>query len=472
MDATHARAILAEAKQRESYEAPIPEDDAKAISEAEALVEMAETAWEQHVRGPEVEAILRMAAASIEEAEEKLKEPGVFTQEEISQQVDEHVYEPDPDPEVDMTRTPPWDDYNEIRVPVIKESLAMYVSSTKDPWELLEHVRVFEEMNKNRSRILNYVAELQEELNDKAEDHLAVGTDSSQNPEEARTEEDRQESDDQEGNSPSSEAESNLGVSGLDSQKDYGRPVFDSSGQDEVPGPLDSGIRNTEENGHWGSRDARTSEDGSGTQDSQFIGDSNGREGVRTVHEGQGQNHSGDSEGSKDATDGRQLLPLEEELNYDDLIEQVEEELREKRLHVPPPPQDKAPEIPYDYSRITDAELHSLHAIFSMFAYRANYLLMRDERIAVVTKQAADEMARELLVAAEKYDHKGHEKRVALLEAEIEADPDVKKLRKIQRKHEIFATAHRQERDSYLKLVESMSRLETMRQNEWERSRR
>ena len=62
MDAEVARAILAQGRKDGTHEQPIPEDDAKAITDAEELVDMAQTAWNQHVRGPEVEVLLRMAA--------------------------------------------------------------------------------------------------------------------------------------------------------------------------------------------------------------------------------------------------------------------------------------------------------------------------------------------------------------------------------------------------------------------------
>ena len=70
-----ARAILAQGKKDGTYEAPIPEDNAKAIEEANDLVEMAQTAWDQHVRGPEVEILLRMAADGAEPQETPKEEP-------------------------------------------------------------------------------------------------------------------------------------------------------------------------------------------------------------------------------------------------------------------------------------------------------------------------------------------------------------------------------------------------------------
>ena len=61
--ADQARALITQAKQDHTYEAPIPEDDAKAIEEANALIELATDAWNDMVRGSEVETILRLAAA-------------------------------------------------------------------------------------------------------------------------------------------------------------------------------------------------------------------------------------------------------------------------------------------------------------------------------------------------------------------------------------------------------------------------
>ena len=69
-----------------------------------------------------------------------------------------------------------------------------------------------------------------------------------------------------------------------------------------------------------------------------------------------------------------------------------------------------------------------------------------------------------------KYDEQNKEKRVATIDAEIEQDKAVKKWRRRQRIHDTYANAYRQERDSYVKVVDTLSRLETMRNNEFERS--
>jgi hypothetical protein len=69
VNATQARALLAQGKKDGTYEAPIPEDDKKAISDAEDLLDLARTAWAQHVRGPEVEILLKMEASFAEGGE-------------------------------------------------------------------------------------------------------------------------------------------------------------------------------------------------------------------------------------------------------------------------------------------------------------------------------------------------------------------------------------------------------------------
>lgn len=157
-------------------------------------------------------------------------------------------------------------------------------------------------------------------------------------------------------------------------------------------------------------------------------------------------------------------------IDYSDLVSDVEAAVARERLHLPQPPTEDAPILPFDYSQISDGELKALHSTFSAYAYYADFQLMKHERIAAAARQRADEMAVELLAAAAKSDEAGRERKVTFIEAEIEATPAVAGLRVIQRRHEIFAQAHRRERDSYYKLVESMSRLESMRHQEWQRS--
>ena len=65
MRADQARSLLTQAKQDQTYEGPVPEDDAKAIEEANAVIDLATDAWEDQVRGPEVETILPLTAEGV-----------------------------------------------------------------------------------------------------------------------------------------------------------------------------------------------------------------------------------------------------------------------------------------------------------------------------------------------------------------------------------------------------------------------
>jgi len=107
---------------------------------------------------------------------------------------------------------------------------------------------------------------------------------------------------------------------------------------------------------------------------------------------------------------------------------------------------------------------------YAQLAYYKAFIVQYEDRMATHCKQAADEIHRDLLNASDKYDENGKEKRVSILEAEIEADDAIVSWRRQQRRHEIFSAQAKQERDAYQKLVEQMSRIHTMRQDEWEQS--
>lgn len=412
MQAEQARAILAQAKSTESYEGPIPEDDSKAVSEAENLVEMARVAWQQNVQGPEVEAILRLAEGDFDghELPQNGNGHGLEQPLEASDNTDERIDK--------MVEEEPWEGYDGDRDKSIRELLMAGMEGEKDPRDLLAHVWAYESANKGRTRILNLVEELRQKLDDEPESTHATPDDPPVPPAEE---------------TPAADAD--------EAHSNGGR---DSEPEPEVARATDHG-----QSGSDGQPEAEVPQaDISGSETDAAGGGALG-----------GSDDDSQSEGQEDFT-------------YPDLVAEVEEELRRNRLHVPEPPTEEAPRLPYDYSKLTDSELQSLHTVFSSYAYRASYLLMLHERAAMIAKMHADELHRELLVSIAKYDDKGKERKITVLEAEIESTPLIKRLRRDQRKHEIFAAAHRQERDSYNKLVESMSRLETMRQNEHERSRR
>ena len=155
---------------------------------------------------------------------------------------------------------------------------------------------------------------------------------------------------------------------------------------------------------------------------------------------------------------------------YHLIIQKVEDELAKDRRHVPDPPEDDVPQLPWDWTKASDSEIQRLYSYYSLLAYHKSFVLLREDRVALECKRAADELANELLKAIDKYDDKGKHKTLTLLEKEVEADPHVLNWRRLQYKHDAFTASARRERDSLYKLVESLSRFETMRQQEWQRS--
>lgn len=164
--------------------------------------------------------------------------------------------------------------------------------------------------------------------------------------------------------------------------------------------------------------------------------------------------------------------PPEKGIDYSDLIAEVEAQISRERLHAPEPPTDPAPQLPYDLTSVSDGDLRALHSTFSAYAYYADTRVLRHEAIAMHARQQADDIVRELLLTVANYDDKNHERRMTFITAEVESSPHVVALRGIQRRHEIFAEAARRERDGYHKLVESLSRQESMRHNEWLRAQK
>ena len=417
MDAERAKAILAQAKNDGSYEDPIPEDASKAIDEANALVEMAETAWSNSIRGPQVEAILRLARddfqpngdgpqAETSEDDSAKEAPAEVTSEAEAKDPGNAAESEGGDPapsEEDLAQVEPWEGYSTDTAQDIIEGINIYVEEDADDLpELLSHIWAYEEAHKNRTGVKKHLEGVAGKVLDDAQAQ-SEGTPKLPAPDSAPVTEPEPQKPDEVPSDP---------VQAPEPPKEETPPPVETEQPPEEP--------KAEE--------------------------------------------PADSSAESDAPGERP------EDDYPDLIQLVEDELRRERLHIPEPPQDELPEVPWDWTKLTDKELHRLHSAYSVAAYYKNYVLQREERLARHHKDAADELARDLLVAAAKYDEKGKEVKVTFIEAEIEADENVKIHRKRQRRHEIYAVAARQERDSYNKLVESLSRLETMRQNEHDRS--
>lgn len=436
MTAEQARAILAQAKNDNSYEDPIPEEDGKAIDEAVALVKMAKTAWDAQIRGPQVEAILRIAS------EEFFPNGNGSTHEEPASEPEAKV-EPEPQPQAegsvaldsgtdDMKKVEPWDGYATDKVPDIVEGINIYVEGNDaDLPELLAHIWAFETSHKNRKRIVSHLEEVAVKLG------MGNATAEVEQP-----------------------APDEIPTPDPEPQPEEETPDSQPEDQPETPVEEPPAVE---------------------TEEPPAEAESDYDERVRRSKEILAQREAEKAEAPETKVHHPEPRPQvqhadEVELmepdkgDPDDLIQLVEDELRRERLTIPEPPAEELPEIPWDWTKVSLEEIQKLHGAYSNAAFYKNFQLQREERLARHYKDQADETHRELLVASAKYDEKGKEKKVTVLEAEIENTDGVKIPRRRQRLHEIYATAARQERDSYNKLVESLSRLHTMRKDEWEMS--
>jgi hypothetical protein len=399
MEITTAREIIKRAKADETFDGPVPDDDATCIKEAEGLVEMAEAAWAQHIRGPEVEAILKLAAGAQngDEPEASEADDEAPAEDEAAGGVPSALT----DAPANLKKSEPWDGYGEYTVKDVTGGISYYFENDPENFlDLLKHVWAYETAHKERARILEFTLEMWKR----------AGGEVDESSEEDQTEEESSE----ENGTPEAEAEA------------------EADADDGVPPDDDDAKSDSEPEARAEADEARVDEAESGGED-------------------------------KPAGSGA----------YRKLIEIVERELKNERLDgIPKPPEEEPPTLPWKWADVKNQQLQDMHMQFASFAYYKGYVRSRDERIAMHCKEAADELSNKLLVKMDKYDAKGKEIRVTILEAEIASDPNVKRWRKLQRKHEALAAQAKQEQESYGKLVEALSRLETMRHNAFERSRK
>lgn len=151
--------------------------------------------------------------------------------------------------------------------------------------------------------------------------------------------------------------------------------------------------------------------------------------------------------------------------DYRELIQVVRDMLANERLHVPPRIEEEVYELPFDLTTLSDKQLQEAYSAFTAYSYRAGYLLLEHEAVASKCRQVADE-----IVTAFLSQHGDDYKTVTAAEAVAEQNDEVKVWRKRQRTNVILADAQRKQRDNYDKVCERLSRLETMRHQEWERS--
>lgn len=398
MDPELARHIIKQAREHETYEGPVPEDDAKAVTDAAAIVQMAEEAWAANVKGPEVESILRLAAEGFDGTGDPSAnghgEPEPDQPAEASDNTDSRIDE--------LSQEEPWEDYSKQPVKEIVEDLN--VAADTDPeWEdLALHVWAYESTHKNRVRIMTALQKLAERVEGADDGEVATSA-----PEAAG---------DAEGAAAS---EAHAGAEGGVEGSEEDRPA-DPSPEPEAPAEVEPEPEQVPAPGP-----------------------------VVPVAAPSGES---DDEAKQ-------------------IRDQVLQAFKHERLHVPPLIEAEEVELPFDLTSISDGELQRLHGAFSAYAYRIAFLYMFEDRMAHIYKSMADDFVQQLIVHADKIDPQTSKpKTMGLLEAEASSDANVKLWRKAQRKHETFAFSYKQQRDSYLKNAETLSRQESMRQQEWERS--
>jgi len=155
MTAETAREIIKQALADETWEAPAPEDDDQALVDAQSIVKMAEDAWEQNIRGPEVEAILKIAASdengdkpTASKAKPKPKAAAAKKPGRPSPKA-----KPEPEPEADSRASEePWEDYDKDKVPDIVEGVEVWTE--EENHDRIMHVYIYELANKNRKNII------------------------------------------------------------------------------------------------------------------------------------------------------------------------------------------------------------------------------------------------------------------------------------------------------------------------------
>lgn len=417
-----ARAIIKQAISDEVYDGEMPGDEAGIISKAEELIEMAEQAWASNVRGPEVEKILRLAAADDEDKSEP----------ETSDSDDEDS-EPESDDESQPTdgifsdiaeklkKVEPYEGYADDRVSDITESLGWYFTeeanlSSAEQIELLQNTYSYEKAHKNRARILKWVTDAAVERGFASEEEIQASAESDSEPE-------AEQSEGSEGDSGAEERSEDEDAEDGDGGSEQGEAPAAEAPPEEPDAKPDTKPKAS-----------RPSSQGSTSE---------------------GKPSGSDSSGGSGSPD-----------EFKAIVKKVDVELAKERVDIPKPPTEDAPELPWNWSEVSDADLQDYHMQFASFAYYKSYQRSRNDRIAFHCKEAADTIARELMNAIPKE----KDFKVTVAEATIESDARVKRWRRNQKKYEAMANQDRQEADSYHKLVEALSRLESMRHNSYLRS--
>lgn len=480
MQSTLAREIIAQALEDETYEGDIPDDDDKAVEVAAGLVTMAEDAWAQNIQGPEVEAILKLAATDDDASangdggeDEKpaaKKKPGRPGKKEP---------EPDPEPEEDPRASEePWENYDADKVAEIVEGIEVW--GEQEEFDSVQHILIYESANKNRKKIVEAAeAVLPEEMLPGAaatepdpEPEPDDDPEPEPEPEPSTATEEPYEGYDEskvveiksalkeylEDDDEETTDEDKLAT--LKQTFDYeslnknrtGLLDFLDEAMTEVKERIDGDEAGaSEEEGE--AEGAAASSDDSGDEEGAEGGEGDSKKaGPAAGKRSRSSSASSDDSSSED-----------DDAEYASLLTSVHELIDRERLHVPPAIESDPVDLPFDLTTVSDTELQQLFSAFTAYSYRSGYLLMIQEASEHRCKEAADEIVEAFIANAE-----GDS--LTQIKAVAEQHDEVKRWRKLQRKHGILALSLRKERDNYDKVCERLSRVETMRQDEWQRA--
>ena len=149
----------------------------------------------------------------------------------------------------------------------------------------------------------------------------------------------------------------------------------------------------------------------------------------------------------------------------DDLVGEVRELVNRERLHVPAALEGDPVELPFDLTTVSDKELQRLYSAFSSYSYRTGYLLSLEE-----VKSSKCGEAAETLIDAYIATHGEGKESLTVLKAQAAQLDDVQSWLRRKKMHSILADSLRRQRDNYDKVVERISRHESMREGEWLRA--
>lgn len=136
-----------------------------------------------------------------------------------------------------------------------------------------------------------------------------------------------------------------------------------------------------------------------------------------------------------------------------------------ERLHVPGQLEGDPVELPFDLTTVSDRELQSLYSAFGSYSYRVGYLLTLEEAKSAKCGEAA-----EVLIEAFIATHGEGKESLTVLKAQAAQLPDVQSWLRRKKMYSILADSLRRQRDNYDKVVERISRHESMREGEWLRA--